>query len=263
MYSAAPSVIAVVDRAPVKHSQLSSPVLLAVLLTLTLCLVWWAIGLAALALLRIDTSGLRATLSAPALGTALTVMPLFVLSDLGASMATAGPIAGAVIVIAALIILGVKRPRVPLPVLPVLVLAVVDLLLLGRPMFHFDFDWIADANGDMGFYVLAASQHPHHGLRSAVDVHALAQDRDILDICPESRPPGNPPRSSDLGCGGVGDRGSTCRRGLYADARCVEHELRLLSRGARDAGFAPVVGSSGRCSARRVSASSVRGAATD
>jgi hypothetical protein len=162
-----------------RRRTLSSPVLLAVLLTLTLFLVWWAIGLAALVLLRIDTSSLRATLSAPALGTALTVMPLFVLSDLGASIATAGPIVGAVIVIAALVILGVKRPGVPLSALAVLGLAVVDLLLLGRPMFHFGFDWIADANGDMGFYVLAASQLAHHGLLSAVDVHALAHDRDL------------------------------------------------------------------------------------
>ena len=57
-------------------------------------------------------------------------------------------------------------------------LALFELVLLGRPLFHFGFDWIANANGDMGFYVLSATGLMHHGLQSPVDFHALAENRD-------------------------------------------------------------------------------------
>jgi hypothetical protein len=151
--------------------------LLAVLLTLTLFLAWWAIGTAAMTVLRVDTGDLRVILTAPILGTALTVVPLFILSDLGLGMERAGPAVGATLLASSVAVLLVRRPRLPLAVAPVVVLAVVDLVLVGRPLFHFGFDWIANANGDMGFYVLAATQLVHHGLLSPVDVHALAQDR--------------------------------------------------------------------------------------
>ncbi len=45
-------------------------------------------------------------------------------------------------------------------------------------MFRFGFDWIANANGDMGYYVLSATHLMGHGLQSAVDFHALANNRD-------------------------------------------------------------------------------------
>ena len=43
-------------------------------------------------------------------------------------------------------------------------------------MFHFGFDWIANANGDMAFYVLAATHLMGHGLRSPVNLAALADN---------------------------------------------------------------------------------------
>ncbi len=46
-------------------------------------------------------------------------------------------------------------------------------------MFHFGFDWLANVNGDMGSYVLSATELMRHGLQSPVDYKALADNRDF------------------------------------------------------------------------------------
>ena len=38
---------------------------------------------------------------------------------------------------------------------PVVVLCLLELVLVGRPMFRFGFDRLANANGDMAYYVLS------------------------------------------------------------------------------------------------------------
>lgn len=153
--------------------------MLAALAALTLFVVWSLVGLAALVVLRADVTALRIALTAPAVGSALTVLPLFTLSNAGISMEAGGLPVGAVLVAGALIMLAVRRPHVPLAVAPVLALSVVDIALVGRPMFEFGFDWIANANGDMAYYVLAATNLMEHGLQSPIDVAALEQNRDL------------------------------------------------------------------------------------
>lgn len=153
--------------------------MLAVLLTLVLFLVWCVIGLAALVALRADVRELRVALTAPILGTALTVVPLFALSNAGVPMDSGALPVWVVLLVGSLIVLALRRPRLSLAVAPVVVLCLIDLALLGRPMFQFGFDWIANANGDMGYYVLSATQLMGHGLQSAVDFHALASNRDF------------------------------------------------------------------------------------
>jgi hypothetical protein len=113
------------------------------------------------------------------LGTALIAIPLFVLSNAGVPMETGATPAWAVLLVGSLVVLVWRRPRLSLAVVPVLVLCVVSLVLLGRPMFEFGLDWIANANGDMAYYVLSATQLMHHGLQSGVDLHALADNRDF------------------------------------------------------------------------------------
>ena len=151
----------------------------AVLFTLTLFLAWSVIGVAALIVLRADLSDLRVILSAPIVGTAIAVLPLVVLSVAGLPLETAGPPVALVLGAFSFVVLAVRRSRLPLAVAPVVGFAFLDLVLIGRPMFHFGFDWIAGANGDMGFYVLAATQLLHHGLLSPIDTHALASDRNF------------------------------------------------------------------------------------
>lgn len=151
----------------------------AVVFTLALFVVWAVIGLAGLVVVRTDVTDLRIALTAPIFGTALTVVPLFVLNNAGVSMEAGAPWVFAGLLVTSVLVLAVRRPRVPLAALPVVALAVVDLVLLGRPMFEFGFDWIASASGDMAYYVLSATHLMDHGLQSPVNVEALADNRDF------------------------------------------------------------------------------------
>lgn len=148
----------------------------AILLTLGLFLVWSMFGLAALAAVGADLKDLRMALTAPIVGTAVVAIPLFTLSNLGVSMRTGAPPVFIVLLVASLAVLAWRRPRVTVAVAPVVALCLLSLGLLGRPMFHFGFDWIANANGDMAFYVLAATHLMGHGLRSPVNLAALADN---------------------------------------------------------------------------------------
>jgi len=151
----------------------------AVFVTLAAFFGWWAIGLAVLTGLRVDTRKLRLALAAPALGSAVTVIPLFILSNLGAPMKVGGPPVIVVVFVGSLAVLALRRPRLPLGVAPVALVCVASLALVARPMFHFGFHWLANANPDMAYYVLSATSLLHRGVLSPVDVVGLAQNRDF------------------------------------------------------------------------------------
>ncbi|MFL5945269.1 MAG: hypothetical protein ACJ74C_07510, partial [Gaiellaceae bacterium] len=136
------------------------------------------IGLALLALLRADTTDLRLVLSAPALGSAVAVLVLFVFSAAGVGLKPAAlPIVG-VLLTASAVVLAVRRPRIPSVVLPIVGICVASLLLLGWPMFTYGTDWIANANDDMANYILAATNLLHHGVFAHFDVGSLSHERD-------------------------------------------------------------------------------------
>lgn len=153
--------------------------MLAALLTLAFFFAWCVVGLATLAAVGADVRELRVALTAPVIGTAVVLVPLFTLSNVGVPMeAGALPVAVALLV-GSLAVLAVRRPRLPAGVVPVAALCIVELALVGRPMFEFGFNWLANANADMALYVLAATNLMDHGLLSPVDVDALAANRDF------------------------------------------------------------------------------------
>jgi hypothetical protein len=153
--------------------------MLAVLLTLVLFLVWCGFGLAALVAVGAEVMELRVALTAPVLGSALTVIPLFALSNAGVPMDVGALPVLVVLSVGSLVVLALRRPHLSLAVVPVVVLCLVELVVVGRPMFRFGLDWIANANGDMAYYVLSATELMRHGLQSTVDLHALANNRDF------------------------------------------------------------------------------------
>jgi hypothetical protein len=156
--------------------------LAAALLTLATFCFFWLVGLGVLAALRADTSSPRIVLVAPALGAATAVLPLFFLSHAGVPVGgCAVPLAIGLLALA-LVALVRRRPRLPLTVLPVLLVSLLGLVLTARPMFHFGFDWIANANDDMANYVLSATQLLHHGLIAPLDVTGLRNDRDYATV---------------------------------------------------------------------------------
>jgi hypothetical protein len=140
---------------------------------------WWLIGLALLALVSADTSSLRIALTAPALGTSVTVLPLFMFSHFGAGMSTvASPVVAALIACSAAI-LAWRRPPIPRTAGLIVGICVVYTVFISRPMFEFGFHWIAAANDDMANYVLSATGLLHHGLLAPYDVAGLTNDRNF------------------------------------------------------------------------------------
>jgi len=87
-------------------------------------------------------------------------------------------------------------------VLPVLAICVANLLVLGWPLFHFGFDWIANANDDMANYVLSATKLLDRGLIAPLDVQGLAHDRDLPSALQLLHTSGARP-GADLGLAGV------------------------------------------------------------
>lgn len=149
-----------------------------ILLTLGTFLVFSLIGLGALAAAKADTRSLRITLTAPVLGSATLVLPLFVASHRGAAMEhAAGPIV-IVLAVASLAVLALRRPALPRAAGAAIGICVASMLLMAWPMFEFGFQWISNANDDMANYVLLATKLLHNGLLSPVDITALAHDRD-------------------------------------------------------------------------------------
>ncbi len=152
----------------------------ALLFTLVVFLAWWLIGLAFLALVRANVRSLRIALTAPALGSGVTVIPAFILSHAGLSVDSgAAPLAG-VLLVASVVVLAIRRPRVAAGVVPVLGLCVVGLLLTGWPMFSLGFRWLANGNEDMSSYVQEAVQIMHHGLLAPLDVDGLNRGVDYV-----------------------------------------------------------------------------------
>ena len=156
--------------------------MIALSLALAAFAAWWLIGLAVLAVARADTTDLRIALTAPVLGTAVTVLALFVVSHAGAGMTDGAPPVVGVLLFAASVIVIARRPRVPRGAWPVIALCLIDLVFVGRPMFAFGLDWIANANDDMANYVLSATDLLHHGLRGPVDIVGLSHDRDYPSL---------------------------------------------------------------------------------
>ena len=149
----------------------------ALLISLAAFVVWSVIGFALVAAVRAELD-LRVVLTAPALGSAATVLPLFFLSNLGVSMSDGAPATVAVLLAGAAVVLWRRRPRLPVAALPPLCVALLSLVLVGWPMFEFGFDWIANASADMTNYVLSATLLLHHGLLAPLDVVGLVHDRD-------------------------------------------------------------------------------------
>ena len=154
--------------------------MLALLFSLAAFLVWCTIGLAVLVAVRAEVESLRVVLTAPVVGSAAFVLPLFFLSNAGASMDSAALPTLVVLLVGSVVVLVWWRSqlRLPLTALPVLGFALATLFLIGRPMLDFGFHWFANANDDMTNYVLSAIQLQHHGLITSLDVAGLSHDRD-------------------------------------------------------------------------------------
>jgi hypothetical protein len=152
--------------------------LLAALLCLALLAFWTLLGFALLAP-RDREQALPALLLAPAVGIALTLVPVFCLNRLGVPVARFGwPLLAALAAGCALRLWRARPafdPRAYAPFAAVLLLA---FWLTGRPMLRFGFDWVSFANEDMTNYCLSAHRFLDHGFGDQPSAAELLSGRD-------------------------------------------------------------------------------------
>jgi hypothetical protein len=154
----------------------------AAFLAIVIFVSWSVVGFATLGALRVETNSLRLVLTAPVLGTAVTGLPLFVLSRAGVGMSQGGPAVVVVLLLGSIVFLAVRRPSVPRAVAPVIAVCLAGLPLAAWPMWRYGFHWLAFANDDMANYVLSATYLLHHGVLAKIDVAGISHYRDYASV---------------------------------------------------------------------------------
>lgn len=148
-------------------------------LSLALFAYWLAIGYAFVSVLNTRRNTLRNVLLAPAVGAASTVLPVFLLNRAGVAVSGAGL---PVLIALSLISGGLMwRTRPPVPwrqFAPFGAALFAALILVGRPMLDFGFDWISYANDDMANYVLGANFFLENAYPNVPDTSRLVDGSD-------------------------------------------------------------------------------------
>ena len=164
--------------------------MIAFTLTVVLFFFWLVVGSAVVAALSTRRSVLQGLLLAPAVGIAMTVLPIFLLNQLGLPVRTFGIPLTVVLLAASLGVLWSRRPlwsaRRCLPLLrvylPYFAVFVASILLTGWPMLRFGLDWVSYANDDMANYVLLAHRHLDHAYFDIPTNDALLQGTDYAQF---------------------------------------------------------------------------------
>jgi hypothetical protein len=154
--------------------------LLAFGLSIALFIFWAVVGLAVLAGLYREGDRLQTLLLAPVVGLATTTLGAFWLNWLGFPVASFGIGWALVLFLSSAALLWRSRPH-PLSwreYAPFAGILFVALLLTGRPMLEFGFDWVSYANDDMANYCLAAQRLLNHGFFDFPDPKTIATGRD-------------------------------------------------------------------------------------
>jgi hypothetical protein len=147
-------------------------------LSLALFVFWTALGYAILTVLR-RRDLLQNMLLAPAVGIAVTLMPIFWLSRLGLPVRSFGALWLFALLLIIVGLLWRHRPTVPVRhYLPFAAIFLFALVLTGRPMFEFGFDWLSFSNDDMANYALRAHRLLNHSYTAVPNLGDLISGRD-------------------------------------------------------------------------------------
>ena len=157
--------------------------MLAVGLCIALFAFWGAVGYAVAVALSAERNRLQSLLLGPALGVALTVIPLFILSRFGVPVRAMALGIFSALTLLTVLLLVVKRPALSwkqvAPFGGVLALA---LVLTGRPMFEFGLHWMSYCNDDMANYCLSARWLKDHGVNDAPTPEEITSGTDYTKV---------------------------------------------------------------------------------
>src|SRR5512145_662275 len=128
-------------------------------LSLALLVYWSVLGLALLSVLYTGRRTCQRLLLAPAVGIAVTVLPVFWLNRAGLPVGRFGVILTLVLLAGSVAALAWHRPLVPVRhCAPFVAVLLAAGFLTGRPMLSFGFDWLSVVNDDMTNYCLLAQR---------------------------------------------------------------------------------------------------------
>lgn len=155
---------------------------MAIISAIILVLIWVFIGLGFFSLLKIRGSNFLKFFLAPALGLAVNIISLFILSRCGYPIKTVA----IPLVIAGGFLIGyfllrdrnILRSRI---FIYFCLLCMCGFLPFTWPMLNFGFDWLAFVNGDMAFYSLSSSRFLHYGY-SELPVGGIINDATDLSL---------------------------------------------------------------------------------
>jgi hypothetical protein len=151
----------------------------AFLFTLAIFVFWTLLGFAFISVFNPRLRVIQGVLISPALGIAITILPVFFINRLGIPVKDFGGILLPLLAGVSVVSLVVKRPIFPIKrLLPYLGIIVGALILTGRPMFSFGFDWLSFGNDDMANYCLAALRFLNHGFFDQPNLDDLVSGKD-------------------------------------------------------------------------------------
>ncbi|MCX7217342.1 MAG: hypothetical protein NTZ96_13645 [Burkholderiales bacterium] len=122
---------------------------------------------------------LQGLLLSPALGIAVTILPVFFINRMGIPVKDFGGVLLPALALMSVVLLALNRPVFPIKrLLPYIGILVGALVLVGRPMFSYGFDWLSFSNDDMANYCLAAQRFLNHGYFDQPNLDDLVNGKD-------------------------------------------------------------------------------------
>lgn len=151
----------------------------AFLFTLAIFAFWALVGFAVISVFKPRLRVMQGLLLSPALGIAVTILPVFFINRMGIPVKDFGGILLPTLALMSVVVLAINRPVFPIKrPLPYIGVLVVALVLAGRPMFSYGFDWLSFSNDDMANYCLAAQRFLNHGFFDQPNLDDLVSGKD-------------------------------------------------------------------------------------
>lgn len=153
--------------------------LIAILLPVALFVYFWLIGFSTQCVLGSKKNVLQNTLISPAIGIAITLLPVFLLSRAALPVKQFSFILSTSLFVLSILILIKQKPVIPFSrLLSFGGILIIAYFLTGRPLLYFGFNWLSYANDDMTNYCLAALRLLNYGYFDLPELKSILAGKD-------------------------------------------------------------------------------------